>query len=128
MFWLFLSLIMIRALSPEEKTVQFKGKIEKEVEFRLDQSHLLLFEERGHPFLRRRVRCSTLSGRFSRSGRRWTFLSFWFACSHPRPFCKEQIVLETTVTTLCLPGFLAVLGASCCFAETGARGTFKLQF
>lgn len=65
---------MIRAQSPEEKTVQFKGKMEKEVEFRLDQSlvyvklpssHLLLFEERGHPFLQRRVRCSTASGRFS---------------------------------------------------------------
>lgn len=65
---------MIRALSPEEKTVQFKGKIEKEVEFRLDQSlvyvklpnsHLLLFEEREHPLLQRRVRCSTPSGRFS---------------------------------------------------------------
>lgn len=50
---------MIRALSPEEKTVQFKGEIEKEVEFRLDQSlvyvkfpnsHLLLFEKRGYPF------------------------------------------------------------------------------
>lgn len=49
---------MIRALSPEEKTVQFKGEFEKEVEFRLDQSlvyvkfpnsHLLLFEKRGHP-------------------------------------------------------------------------------
>lgn len=29
---------MIRAQSPGEKTVQFKGKMEKKVDFRLDQS------------------------------------------------------------------------------------------
>lgn len=66
---------MIRALSPEEKTVQFKGEFEKEVEFRLDQSlvyvkfpnsHLLLFEKEDIPpsLPQRRVCCST-SGRFS---------------------------------------------------------------
>lgn len=50
---------MIRALSPEEETVQFKEKIEKKVEFRLDQSlvyvkfpssHLQRFGQRGHAF------------------------------------------------------------------------------
>lgn len=53
---------------------------------------------------------------------------FLVCLQFPQTLCKEQIVLETTVTTLCLPEFLAILGASCCFAETGARGTFKLQF
>lgn len=49
---------MTRALSPEEETVQFKGEIEKEVEFRSDQclvyakfprSHVQRFGKRGHP-------------------------------------------------------------------------------
>lgn len=52
-------------------------------------------------------------------------MSFGFACSYPRSFCKEQIVLETTVATLCLPEFLAVMCASCCFAEGGERGPSK---
>lgn len=29
----------------------------------------------------------------------------------PQTLCKEQIVLETTVATLCLPQFLAVMCA-----------------
>lgn len=55
---------MVRALSPEEKTIQFKGRIEKEVEIRFHQSlvcvkfpkyHTPTVEKRGHPSLRSRV-------------------------------------------------------------------------
>lgn len=49
-------------------------------------------------------------------------MSSGFACGYPRPLCKEQIVLETVVTTLCLPESLAVTSASCFLAEGGERG------
>lgn len=40
---------MIRALSPGKKTIQFKGRIEKEVEIRLDQSLVYVQFPKYHP-------------------------------------------------------------------------------
>lgn len=104
---------MIRAPSPEEETEQFKGEIEKEVEFRSDQSlvyvkfpssHVQRFGKRGHsfrPFLGGGCAAHT-SGRLSQelpTLRKLMDIFESLVCLQlPRPFCKEQIVLETTVT------------------------------